>query len=310
MTTQDQAEAVRGDLPAALRRSVLVEPRIRNTAACITLAAVALATHNPQQVMVVVPADHWVGDATAYRRAIRAAIGAAVSQDTIATIGIRPTQPHTGLGYLCAGAPIRGLSASLRAFRLARFVEKPSRGLAQQLLRRPRTYWNTGTFVGTADKFLECVTEWLPDHTRRLVPLASVFRRSRGHPSANGFGTGSFIRQAEAAYRAVQPVSFDHGVMDHLHRGVVVEGRFPWADLGSWDVWARLGSASSRIIPVDSANVTVVSQEPHLVATVGVRDLVVIHTPTATLICRADRAQSVRDVVKRLAADPRLASYR
>lgn len=299
VTTSEQADAVRRTVPAALRRAVLVEPQIKNTAACITLAAVALAARDPRRVMVVVPADHWVGDVPAFRRTLREAIRAAVREGTIATIGIRPTGPHTGFGYLCAGA-LAGRAANV--FRLKRFIEKPSRAVAERLLKRPRTFWNAGMFIGTADMFLECVTEWLPEHTRQLVPLAAGLRR-RGVPSA------SLIHRVRRAYRRMPAVSFDHGVMNHLHRGLVVAGHFAWADLGSWDTWARLGKAASRTVEIESERVTVVSQDDHLVAVVGVKHLVVVHTPTATLICRADRAQAVRDVVRRLSADPKLARY-
>jgi len=297
VTTRGQADAVRRSLPKRLRRAVLVEPQIKNTAACITLAAVALAARDPHRVMVVVPADHWVGDALAFRRSILTAIRAAVAQDTIAMIGIRPTHPHPGLGYLCAGSRLDGVR-NPPAFHVERFVEKPSPAAARRLLARGRTYWNSGMFVGTADKFLECVTEWLPDHTRRLVPLAS------------GLGTASFARRAVRAYRALDAVSFDYGVMDHVRGGVVVEGRFPWADLGSWETWARLSHGAARTIGVDSRNITVVSQGDHLVATIGLRDLLVIHTPSATLICPPSKSQTVREIVKRLSQSPRFARYR
>ena len=307
VTTQGQAEPVRAALPSPLRRSLLVEPQIRNTAACITLAAIALAIRDPHRVMVVVPADHWIGDVGKYRAAIRTAIRAAVAHDTIVTIGIKPTHPHPGLGYLCAGPALEDWRHP-RVFPLNRFVEKPSLAVARQLLARARTYWNSGTFVGTADKFLECVTEWLPDHTRRLLPLATVLRRQR---SVSAGGTaGAFARRAAAAYRAVKAVSFDHGVMDQVRGGLVVEGRFPWADLGSWDAWARLGRATAPTIALNSRNVTVVGHQHHLVAAIGVQDLLVVHSPSATLICRPDQAQAVREVVKRLSSDARFASYR
>jgi mannose-1-phosphate guanylyltransferase len=257
--------------------------------------------------MVVAPADHWIGDVPAFRRAVRAAIRAAVTYDTLATIGIRPTHPHPGLGYLCAGVPVKGWHKP-RVLRLARFIEKPSRALAQRLMKRPRTYWNSGTFVGTADKFLECITEWLPDHVRRLMPLSAALREERG--GRHGPGTASFALRARTAYRTLESVSFDHGVMDHLHGGLVVEGRFPWADLGSLDIWARLRGGTSRTIAVDSERVTVIGQERDLVATIGVRNLLVVQTPSATLICHPDKVQALREVVKRIWADPRLAVYR
>ncbi|MBI2104903.1 MAG: hypothetical protein HYT90_04915 [Candidatus Omnitrophica bacterium] len=303
VTTREQAEPVRRALPPSLRQALLVEPKGKSTAACITLAAAALAVRDPQRIMVVVPADHWIGEATAYRAAVRAAIRAAAAHDEITTIGIRPTSPHPGLGYLCAGSSL-ARSGGPRVFRLSRFIEKPSPAAARRLLRRARTYWNSGTFVGTADKFLECVTEWLPDHARRLVPLASLLRRAGSAQAA------AFARRAGAAYGRVQAISFDHGVMDHLRGGLVVEGRFAWADLGSWDAWARLGRSRVRLLEVESRNVRAIGRPDHLIAAIGVRDLLIVQTPTATLVCHPEWAQAVRAVVQRIASDPRLAAYR
>jgi len=237
VTTQGQADIIRRDLPRNLRGALLVEPQIKNTAACLTLAAATVAARDPGRVMVAVPADHWVGDAAAYRRSMRAAIRAAVREDAIAMIGIRPTHANTGLGYLCAGPSLRSINSS-RIFRLSSFVEKPPAALAARLAKRPRTYWNNGTFVATADKFLEALTVWLPGHTQRLIPLAAALQATRGsqHPRMAGF--------ARAAYRGLKPVSFDHGVMNHLQEGVVVEGLFPWSDVGSLEDWATLARTS------------------------------------------------------------------
>lgn len=296
VTTHEQARAIRAIVPAALRRAILVEPQTKNTAACITLAAATIARHDPHRVMAAVPADHWISNPSAFQRAIRTAIRAAAAHRMIATIGVRPTHPHPGLGYLCAGSVLKG-SAGTRIFRLARFVEKPSLPRARTLLRRPRTLWNSGIFIATAETFLAGITEWLPRHARRVIPLATGSVRA-------------FPRRARKAYATLRAVSFDHGVMDHLQRGLVVEGRFAWADLGSWDAWARLSRRASRTIVVESKNVNVIGCDGHLVATIGVRDLLVVQTPTATLICHSRKAQAVRQIVRRLAANPRLASYR
>ena len=298
VTTAGQAKAVRESLPRPLRRCVFVEPRITSTGACLTLAAVAVAARDPSTVMVAAPADHWMtrSGEGAYRLAIRAAIHAAADGRTIATIGIPATQPHPGFGYLCAGASVNGV-ASPRVLRLTRFIEKPSRAKAAQLLKRPRTYWNSGTFIGTAEVFLERITERLPEHARRLWPLRT------------SIGTPAFARAAAKAYRGLAPVSFDHGVMNALRDGLVVEGRFAWADLGSWDLWARLGRSTSPVVTVDSRNVTVVSRTPHLVATIGMRNMLVVHTEDATLICPPERSQAVRGVVTQLSRDRRLRRY-
>lgn len=305
VTTKEQAAAIRASVPAALRRAVLVEPEGKNTAACLTLAAAVVATRDPQRVMVVVPADHWIRNASAFRQAIRRAIHAAVTHDTVATIGIRPTYPHPGLGYLCARPLLNRTARRPRVYRLIRFVEKPSRAEAQRLLKRPLTYWNSGMFVATADRFLEYVSEWLPDHAKRLVPVAMAANHRRA-----GWNPERFVRQASRSYRKLEQISFDHGVMCHVRDGIVVVGNFRWADLGSWDAWVRLGTSASRTIRVNSQRVSVVSRVPHLVAAIGVRDLLVVHSPSATLICRPDQAQTVQDVARRIASDPRYAAFR
>jgi mannose-1-phosphate guanylyltransferase len=301
VTTEEHAEAVRRVLPGRLRRCILAEPEGKNTAACITLAAAALAAEDPRRIMVVAPADHWIGSLPAFCRALRAAIRASAREDAVATIGIAPTEAHPGLGYLCAGARCSPDGAGPRVFRLARFIEKPSRAQARRLIAQARTYWNSGLFIGPADAFLRGIAEWLPEHARRLVPLAATLGRAAR--------VGAFRRQARRAYAPLRAVSFDRSVMGHLTTALVVEGRFPWADLGSWDVWARLGT-TSRALTMRSRNVTVVGEPAHLVAAVGVRDLLVVHTPSATLICRPQDAQAVRQVVRRVVEDPRLAAFR
>lgn len=293
VTTAGQAGPIRRVLPKAWHRAILVEPAIRNTAACITLAAIAVAQRDPQRLLVVAPADHWIDKPAAFQRAIRTAIHAAARHETLATIGLRPTAPHTGLGYLCAGTPVRP-----GVFRLARFVEKPSLAQAKQLLKRPRTFWNGGYFIGSAETFLTRITEWLPDHTRRLAPLAAT-RRS----------LAALARRAAPAYRRLKAVSFDHGVMEHAREGLIVEGGFRWADLGAWDTWAALSRAPARVLSVESSGVTVVGTRDHVVATLGVRDLIIVHTPTATLVCDRRRVQAVRDLAKRLERDRRWAAF-
>lgn len=307
VTTREQAEAVAEHLTPALRRRVVIEPQARDTAACMTLAAAMVARQDPQRVLVITPADHWIQGVRAFQRAIRAAIHAAVREETIATIGIRPTGPQPGLGYLC-GEPLANGSTHPRVLRLSRFVEKPTARVAQRLLRRPWTYWNSGVFIGTAETFLLRVTEWLPDHARSLAPLATTMGSL--HNGTSSLQSAPFLRRMRAAYRALRPVPFDRGVMEHLQGGLIVEGGFLWADMGSWDVWARFGRTSSRAITVGSENVTVISPSEHLVAAVGVRDLLIVHTPSATLICRADHVQATRQVARRLAADPSWTAYR
>jgi len=221
----------------------------------------------------------------------------------LGTIGIRPTHPHPGFGYLCAGAPVAGWRRP-RVFRLGRFIEKPTPGRAQQLLRSGRTYWNSGTFVGRAETFLEEVGRWIPEHARRLGPLS------------RWWGTASFAQRAHQAYRTLRAISFDHGVMNHVRSGLIVEGSFRWADVGNCDAWAKVATTASIALPIDSKRPQVVSDTAHLFAFVDVSQrLLVVHTRDATLICPAGSNaaathQKIRSIAARLASDRRLARYR
>lgn len=295
VTTAEQSRAIRKVLPSRWRRHVLVEPEGKNTAACLALAAASLQAE-PDCVMVALPADHWVSSPAAFCRSLRAAMMLAQHTETLVTIGIQPTRVHSGLGHLCVG-PSLGTRQGCRVFGLRRFVEKPSPRLAQRLLRQGRVFWNAGIFIGKVGVFLDELQRWLPTHAARLIPRGAS--RSR-KPSAQALAR---------AYRGLQPISFDHGVMAHQRTGLVVEGRFGWEDLGSWDSWIRTCRVAPPTVALNSRNVHVVNHEAHLVATVGVRNAVVVHTPDATLIADPDQTQAIRHVVEQLRRDRRLAHY-
>lgn len=290
ITTQAQQEAIRKTLPKQKRIQLIIEPEGKNTAACITLAALTVARQNPNTILFTVPADHWVGRLKPFKQAAQTAIRMAARQGCLVTIGIRPTCAHTGFGYLCAGSRVKAKAAhSPDVFKVARFVEKPPASVARRLIRLTSTYWNSGMFVGKASQFAARIKRWLPGHYHRLK--APINRR------------------LSRIYRGLKPVSFDHGVMQHLRDTLVVEGRFPWEDLGSWDVWARLGNKTARAFALESSGISVIGQRDHLIATLGVRDLLIVQTPTATLVCRTDKAQSVREIARRLSRHPALKAY-
>ena len=296
ITTQEQLDPIRRHLPRMFHPSLLAEPEPRNTAACIALAAGILAARDPRLVMVVLPADHWIPQTTVFQRSLRAAIEAADDSDRMVMIGVRPTRVHSGLGHLCVKG-VRGREQGCRVFRLARFVEKPSRASAQRLMRQHTVYWNAGIFVGRVTTFLTLIQRWLPDHARHLFPLGTMVSRP------------TFWRRARAAYREVRPVSFDTGVMAHVHDGDVIEGAFQWEDLGSWDSWMRVNRLKEPGLSIASRNVRVLSPEGHLVAAVGLEDAIIVQTTDATLVCRGSDAQAVRHVVARLSQDTRLSRY-
>jgi len=295
ITDRAHAAPIRRALGRRFRYELLSEPQPKNTAACIALAAVLAAAEDPSTVLVVVPADHWLKSEAEFRKSLSAAIAVARRQDAIAMVGLKPARVHTGMGHLCLG-PRTTSVGGCRVSVLRRFVEKPSATLAQRLMRTPML-WNAGIFVGRAEVFVNTIQRWLPGHIRQLAPVAA-------HA-----GRASLASALVKAYRLLPTISFDHGVMAHERRGHVVEGAFAWDDLGSWESWARL-ARSSATIQIHSRNVRVLSANGHLVAVAGVRDLVVVHTPDATLVCHPSASQAVREIVATLARDAQLSRYR
>ena len=297
VTTASQLTPIRRILPRAFRRALLVEPEPKNTAACLGLAATVLARRHPSAILVALPADQWIQPVAAFQRSVLAAIETARAGEQLVTIGIQPTRAHQGLGYIRAGAALPSRQGC-RVFRLARFVEKPSLKTAQRLLQGGRAYWNVGIFVGGVETFLTHLRRHLPQHAKALEPLGRIAGQAR------------VASRAAAAYRRLSAVSFDDGVMAHQRNSCMVEGRFAWEDLGSWDSVLRIGGHSHAPLTVNCRNVRTFRADGHLIATVGLEDVIVVHTPDATLVCRARDAQAVRTVVARLSTSRKLARYR
>lgn len=288
VTSEALAEAVRAelDLPA---ENVLAEPEGRNTAPCIGWAATRVARVDPDAVCVVLPSDHHVGDEAGYADALRRAIAAAAEGD-IVTVGVRPTRPETGYGYIDVGDELAD-----GVHRVRRFVEKPNRQRAEQLLASGHVLWNSGMFFFTAARMLDAIDEHLPG-------LGGTLRR---YLEASPAREAELVRET---YASLPSVSIDHGVMEKVADVAVVPADFGWSDLGSfasaWELAAR--DAADNVLcgglAHDARGCYVHAPEGKLVALVGVRDLVVIDTPDALLVVPRERAQDVKAIVEALRA--------
>jgi mannose-1-phosphate guanylyltransferase len=230
-----------------------------------------------------------IGDASRFRRTIARAVGVAELTGALVTLGVPPTRPETGYGYIRPGAPVRGAGAGVAW--VDAFVEKPELARARRLIASGRAFWNSGMFVWRVDRILAELERLLPEV---VDPLTRAMRR--GGPAA-----------LARAYRRIPAVSIDTGVMERAARVAVVPARFPWSDVGSWAavgaLWRRgrgAGNATrGQVVALDSRGCVVDSPE-RLVALLGVDDLVVVDTPDAVLVCRRERAQDVRRVVAEL----------
>lgn len=281
VTAASQVEATIAALPC-FSGELVAEPMGRNTAAAIGLAGVMIAKRDPHATIAVLPADQHVRDREVMAAALDACLSAAEKTDAIALVGIPPTRPETGFGYLeMAAGPSDGVQAVLR------FVEKPDRQTAERYIASGRHLWNAGIFCLTARRLLAELDTHLP-------LTASVVQQIAAGSDARGL------------YETLPSVSFDTGIMEKTDRVVAVSAAVGWNDVGSWSALAEVrdvdengNTIAGSAVVVDGTGNVVVSDDG-VIALVGVSDLVVIKSGDAILVVKKDQAQRVREVVEKL----------
>ncbi|MBK5275217.1 MAG: mannose-1-phosphate guanylyltransferase [Desulfuromonadales bacterium] len=273
---------------------VIAEPLARNTAPAIGLAASIITAHDPEGVMVVLPADHFIKDEAALQQTLINA-GHSARNGYLVTLGILPSRPETGYGYIEADMELRGAGP----FPVRRFVEKPPLKEAVRYLDAGNFFWNSGMFIWRADIILKEIEAHLPDLAGNLAKISF---------SGDVWELSDLKEQIESVYGSVASVSIDFGVMEKSSRVQVIPVEMGWSDVGSWS------SLPEVVEPDDSGTVCVNAQEhisldstgcliyvdSRVVATVGVNNLIVVSTPDALLICDRERAQDVKKVVEEL----------
>ncbi len=271
----------------------IVEPVGRNTGPAIALAAASLLRKDPQAILIVFPSDHVVEEGEEWTRALDMAIELAADGHLV-TIGLRPTRPETGFGYIELGEAIEGKDE--RARRVRCFSEKPDLEVAKSFCESGKHLWNSGMFAFRADALLCEVVNYLPD-------LAALVDELAGLPTSEWL-----TEEMRARFGALPPVSIDKGVLEKSDNVTVVCADLAWHDVGSFTSLAELEEADEQgnvihgnAISVDSEN-TILWGDKRIIAALGLRDLVVVDTPDATLICPKDRCQDVRKVVEVLKA--------
>ena len=292
VTNQKQRDALKEQLPAVPEDHILVEPVGRNTAPCIGLAALWIQKLDPDALMVVLPADHLIQDKDAFLATLRSAINVAQETNGLLTVGIKPTRPETGYGYIQIDEEQSAPAYRQRGvFRVKTFAEKPTLETAQQFLKSGDFLWNSGMFVWSARTVLEEIRLHIPDLHEKLQDV--------------GLSIGSLVykKHLETAYGLIRSVSIDYGLMEKARNVYVVRADFGWSDVGSWDEAAKLlpadelGNASKGTVIALNSHNSFVDTGGKTVALVGVEDLIVINTEDAILICRKGRTQDVKEVV-------------
>jgi len=267
--------------------TIVLEPLARNTAPAIALGALQALQRDADAMLLVLPADHLIGDTAAFVEAVRQALPLA-AQGWLVTFGIRPDRPETGFGYIRRAEAIDG-----HGFRVEQFVEKPDLATAGSYLADGGYDWNSGMFLFKASRYLEELAAHAP------AMLAAV-REAHAKASADL----DFVRIDHDAFALVPDKSIDYAVMEKTQRAAVIPVSCAWSDIGSWSALWLTGDKDADgnlregdTLPVDTHNSLLRSHERHLLATVGVDDLIVVTTPDATLV-----AQDVKKIVEQLKA--------
>jgi mannose-1-phosphate guanylyltransferase len=293
VTEKDQAPLIRNLLPDLPGDQLLIEPLGKNTAPCIGLAARLLAERDPEAVMAILPADHYIARESDFRRILSAAGEAARDGDCLITLGITPGFPETGYGYIEKGAP-RTIRGDRPVWAVKAFHEKPDRAKAEAMLAAGGFFWNSGMFIWTATAILKKMAQLTPGIYREIQGLPSTVRHPDWEPA---------LLQA---YERMEDISIDYAVMEKADNVFMLEGDFGWNDVGSWEAVYQLEAKDGRgncllgpAVVLDSTGCLVFSPGK-TVALLGVQNLVVVETPDALLICPRERSQEVKKMVELL----------
>ena len=299
VTNVEQRDAIIREVSGRIPpENVIGEPIGQNTAPCIGLAAVVLRETYGNQPMLVLPADHLVEPIDTFKTLVTTAAKYAKEHGCLLTFGIEPTRPETGYGYIRAGKSVFK-EGDAEIYEAEAFLEKPDADTAQAFVDAGNYYWNSGMFVWTTEAILEAMATHLAD-------LHEVLNRI-----AIEMGTRPLTEVLNELYPQTPSVSIDYGVMEKATNVVLMKAKFEWSDVGNWELIREVHPADANgnvfvgeHIAIDSTNNTVVSPD-RPVAVLGVDDVVIVDCGDTILVCRRDRAQEIKKIVKTLRKDGR-----
>lgn len=269
---------------------VLAEPVARNTAACIGYAAMEILHKYGDGVMCVLPSDHYIKKTDVYKKVIADALRIAEETDALVTLGIQPTFPSTGYGYICH----EETKNEDGAYRVRHFVEKPNLEKAKQYLLSGEYLWNSGMFIWKASVIMRYFEKLLPEVYACLQKIGDVM------------GTDAEPEAIREIYPQIPKISIDYGIMERADRVLVLEGDFGWSDVGSWDALEALYEKDEygnitygEQVHIDTHDCIIYAKNK-LVTTIGLDNVIVVETEDAVLVCDKNRAQEVKRIVDAL----------
>jgi len=292
VTNKNYLGLVKEQLPELPIENVLAEPAARNTAPCIGLAAgVIQKKYGDDAIMLVLPSDHLIKFNAMFIDVLKQAIKVAENEKNLVTIGITPTYPETGYGYINFSSNNTDYQGS---YEVVRFVEKPDIDRAKQYVNSGEYLWNSGMFVWKASSILYNIEKYLPEMHKGLVKISS------------SYGTDSFDETLETVFPQLPSESIDFGVMERADDIYTIPGNFGWDDVGSWLSLERINPTNEYgnmvkgdVVSINTKHSTIIGGKK-LIATVGIDNLIIVDTEDAILICSKDNSQDVKKVIENL----------
>ncbi len=298
ITNNDLVETVKEQLPNLPEDNIIGEPFGRNTAPCVALAAeiIKARSGSDEDVMVVLPADHLIEDKVNFRKTIEAAAKYASQNDCLITLGIKPSYPETGYGYIQKDEKLPTIDfCDHEVYKVKTFAEKPNRETAEIFLKSGDFLWNSGMFIWMVKSIMREIDEQLP-------ALSEALKKVRGKLEGASLNEAIFD-----VYSKIKSISIDYGIMEKAEKVCVLETMFDWNDVGSWEAVYNItekdkhrNAIVARDAVVKDAKNNYVHSADKLVALINVENLIVVETEDALLICNKDDSQRVKEVVDAL----------
>ena len=302
MTNKNYVDTIKKQVPQIFEENLIIEPMIKETAACIGYSAVKLLKADPEAVMIVLPSDHYIHDEEMFILTIKQGLAIAGSENCLVTMGIKPARPETAYGYIETGKKI-DWSYRIPTYKIKRFTEKPNREKAQEFIDKGTYLWNSGIFIWKASVLLRQYKKFLPE-------MYQCLRRISDH-----IGYPGEAETVEEEYDKIDGISIDYGILEKTWDVYVMESSFVWDDIGNWN-------ALERYLPKDESNNSLKGEckvldtqncilygNKKLIAAVGVKDLIIVETDDVVLVCSKDRDQDIKLLIKELQKDGEKAKY-
>jgi mannose-1-phosphate guanylyltransferase len=305
ITGLNHVKSIHKALPRFSKKNIIAEPLSRNTAPAVCLGAALIHKKDRNAVIFVMPADQIIKDAAAMAEIFKLSVLISRMKDSIVTIGITPSFPSTGYGYIKTAKLYKSLKSSSRydVFKVERFTEKPDLKKAKKFIKTKKYLWNSGIFIGRADVFLNEFKAHSPAVYRTAMKIAG------------GEGRKNIKNRLNRYYRSFPDISIDYAIMEKTDKAFVVKADPGWSDIGSWNAFKEYirddkykNAISSEHIGIDTANSIIIGEKGRLIATAGIKGLVIVQAGDVTLVCSKDYCEDVKRLVE-LAKEKNLKRY-